>query len=137
MPMAGRRPRKPLTLAQRRANPALRAKLPASQLTPSQRAERQRLADVARRNADPLYNPGAGLSGQSLYAAAKHVTDAQIDPKVDALTRDLTTTTTQGSALAARGGDYYRQLAQEEASKVATQKALAGMLSNQTGAVGQ
>jgi hypothetical protein len=39
-----------------------------------------RIANVAKRNADPLYNPGAGLSGQTLYAAAKHVTDAQIDP---------------------------------------------------------
>jgi hypothetical protein len=130
------RQRKPLSLAQRRANPALRSKLAMSQLTPAQQAQRKQNQAVAQRNTDPLYNPGAGLSGQALYAAATKVTNAAVDPKVDALTHQLSSVTTQGSALAARGGDYYRQLAQEELGKVAQQKAIGDMLGQQTAGVG-
>lgn len=132
-----RKPRKKLTLAQRRANPALRSKLAISQLTPTQQAQRRQNQAIAQRNTDPLYNPGAGLSGQALYSAATKVTNAAVDPKVDALTHQLQSVTTQGSALAARGGDYYRQLAQDELGKVAQQKAIATMLNQQTAAVGQ
>src|SRR4051794_18794470 len=103
--MAARRPRKPPPLAQRRADPALRSKLAMSQLTPTQQAQRRQNQAVAKRNAYPLYNPAAGLSGQALYAAATKVTDAQITPRVDALNRQLDSATRQGSALAARSGD--------------------------------
>src|SRR4051794_9610364 len=135
--MAARRPRKPTTLAQRRADPGLRSKLPMSALTPAQQAQRRQNQLVVKRNADPLYNPGAGLAGQQLYAAAKQVTDAALNPKVDALNRQITSATTQGTALAQRGGDYYRQLAQDAMSHVASQKALSDMLNAQTAQVGQ
>src|SRR3954469_3505675 len=102
------RQRKQLSLAQRRANPALRSKLAMSQLTPAQQAQRRQNQAVAKRNADPLYNPGAGLSGQALYAAAKNVTSAQIDPQVAALNRQLESATTQGTTLASRASGYYK-----------------------------
>src|SRR3954470_14211603 len=130
------RQRKPLTLAQRRANPALRSKLPISQLTSAQQATRRKWQQVKAENANSLYDPTVQLSGHSLAQAARDLADLQVAPKFGALTRQLGSITTQGSALAARSGDYYRQLAQDELGKVAQQKALAGMLNTQTAAVG-
>jgi alpha-acetolactate decarboxylase len=131
-----RKPRKPLTLAQRRANPATRSKLPMSQLTPAQQATRRKWQQVKAENANSLYDPTVQLGGHSLAQAARDLADIDVAPKFNALNRQLTSATTQGSALAARSGDYYRQLAHEEAGKFATQQALAGMLNQQTANVG-
>jgi hypothetical protein len=130
------RQKKPLSLAQRRANPALRSKLPISQLTPAQQATRRKWQQVKAENKNSLYDPTVQLSGHALVQAARDLASEQITPKVDALTHQLGSITTQGSALAARSGDYYRQLAHDELGKVAQQKALAGMLSQQTANVG-
>jgi hypothetical protein len=131
-----RKPRKPLTLAQRRANPSTRSKLPMSQLTPAQQATRRKWQQVKAENANSLYDPTVQLGGHSLAQAARDLADIDVAPKFNALNRQLTSATTQGSALAARSGDYYRQLAQDELGKVAQQKALAGMLNQQTANVG-
>src|SRR3954468_13230506 len=132
-----RKPRqKPLTLAQRRANPATRSKLPMSQLTPGQQATRRKWQQVKAENPNSLYDPTVQLGGHSLVQAARDLADMDVAPKFSALNRQLDSATTQGSALAARSGDYYRQLAHEEAGKVATQQALAGMVNQQTANVG-
>src|SRR3954452_5768683 len=134
--MARKPRRKPLTLAQRRARPDLRSKLPMSQLTPAQQATRRKWKQVKTENANRLYDPTVKLGGHSLAQAARDLADIDVAPKFNALNRQLTSATAQGSALAARSGDYYRQLAHEELGKVAQQKALAGMLNQQTTAVG-
>src|SRR3954453_1107528 len=134
--MARKPRRKPLTLAQRRANPATRSKLPMSQLTPAQQATRRKWQQVKTENANSLYDPTVQLGGHSLAQAARDLADIDVAPKFNALNRQLTSATTQGSALAARGGDYYRQLAQDELGKVAQQKAIGDMLNQQTAGVG-
>jgi hypothetical protein len=102
-----RKPRqKTLTLAQRRANPGLRAKLPMSQLTPAQQAQRKRNQLVASQDKNPLYDPTTQLAGHSLIQAAQDLADTAIKPKVDAYNRQITSATTQGTALASRAGDY-------------------------------
>lgn len=131
-----RKPRQK-TLAQRRANPALRAKLPLSQLTPSQQAMRKQNQRIAADNKNPLLDPTTQLAGHSLIKAATDLADASIKPKVDAYNRQISSATTQGTALASRAGDYYKQLAQDALSRVASQKALGDMLNSQTAAVGQ
>src|SRR4051812_43178290 len=132
-----RKPRKPLTLAQRRANPGLRSRLPMSQLTPAQQAARRHNQQVAADDKNPLFDPTTQLAGHSLAAAAAQLADEQIKPKVDAFNRQITTATTQGTALASRAGDYYKQLAQQAMGTVASQKALSDMLNAQTAQVGQ
>jgi hypothetical protein len=83
-----RKPRqKTLTLAQRRANPGLRAKLPMSQLTPAQQAQRKRNQLVASQDKNPLYDPTTQLAGHSLIQAAQDLADTAIKPKVDAYNR--------------------------------------------------
>src|SRR4051794_36770827 len=134
--MARKPRRRPLTLAHRRARPDLRSKLPMSQLTPAQQATRRKWQVVKAENANALYDPTVQLGGHALAQASRDLADLQVAPKFNALTRQLTSATTQGSALAARSGDYYRQLAHEEAGKVATQQALSGMLNQQTANVG-
>jgi hypothetical protein len=91
---------------------------------------------VAQRNADPLYDPTRQLAGQDLYASAKKITDAQIDPRVSALGQQMKSATTQGTALASRAGDYYKQMAADEMRRVAQQRAIGNMLNEQTAAVG-
>jgi hypothetical protein len=133
-----RKPRqKTLTLAQRRANPGLRAKLPMSQLTPAQQAQRKRNQLVASQDKNPLYDPTTQLAGHSLIQAAQDLADTAIKPKVDAYNRQITSATTQGTALASRAGDYYTQLAAREMQGVASQKALADLLNSQTASIGQ
>lgn len=115
------------SLARRRANPGLRSKLPASQLTPAQRQERARLARVKADDANPLYDPSQQLSGHNLAVSAKRLVDAQLTPKIGAIDTQIGSTRTQGNALAGRAGDYYRQLGSEEAGLAAKQQALAAM----------
>lgn len=81
-----------------------------------------------RRDRDPLYNPGAQLSGNRLALAASQLTDLEFKPKEDALASQLKTATTQGTALAGRAGDYYKTIAQGEADRVANQQALRNRL---------
>jgi hypothetical protein len=133
-----RKPRhKPLTLAQRRANPGLRSRLAMSQLTPAQQASRRHNQQVASDDRNPLFDPTTQLAGHSLAAAAAQLADEQIKPRVDAYQRQITSATTQGTALASRAGDYYKQLAQQAMGTVASQKALSDMLNAQTASVGQ
>jgi hypothetical protein len=131
------KPKRTPSLAQRRADPGLRSRLPMSQLTPAQQASRRRNQQVAADNKNPLYDPTTQLAGHSLVAAAAQLADEQIKPKVDAYNRQITSATTQGTALASRAGDYYKQLAQQAMGTVASQKALSDMLNAQTAQVGQ
>jgi hypothetical protein len=91
-----------------------------------------------RRAAAPsaLLNPLATLSGPALQQAATQQTDVQYAPVLAGLRQQLASTTRQGTALAARGGDYYRQIAQEEAAGLSRQQALGDMLNKQVAGVG-
>jgi hypothetical protein len=132
-----RKPRQKPSLARRRADPGLRSRLPMSQLTPGQQASRRRNQQVAADDRNPLLDPTTQLAGHSLAAAAAQLADEQIKPKVDAFNRQITSATTQGTALSSRAGDYYKQLAQQAMGTVASQKALSDMLNAQTAQVGQ
>jgi hypothetical protein len=100
-----------LTLAQQRANPALRSKLPISRLTPAQQTMRRYNQKVARQNKDPLYDPSAALSGHTLAAAAGKVANAQLAPQLAAIDTQSRQATTQSTALVKRAQDYYAQMA--------------------------
>jgi Putative peptidoglycan binding domain len=91
---------------------------------------------IAAENANPLYNPAVQLGGHALISSARQLADLELAPQVGALNRQLTSTTTQGTALAQRGGDYYRQLVEQEMKGLANQRALSSMLNTATGDVG-
>lgn len=86
-------------------------------LSPRQR--RQRAQD---RN--PLYNPAAVLSGHHLASAVNTLADLQVRPQLSALDRESKTASVQGAALSKGAGDYYHQLAQQEAGTVDRMAAL-------------
>jgi hypothetical protein len=128
---------KTYTLAQRLRDPAKRAKLPASKLTPKMRAQRTQNARIARDNSNPLYDPTATLTGHALASAAKQLASTEIDPQEAALDQQSGQTRTQGTALISRAGDYYRQIAQQEQTNVAKQTALGQLLQSQLAGAGQ
>jgi hypothetical protein len=91
---------------------------------------------IRAENANPLYNPSVQLGGHALISSARQLADLELASQVGALDRQLKSTTTQGTALAQRGGDYYRQLVEHEMKGLATQQALSSMLNTATGNVG-
>lgn len=111
------------------ARPKPKPKPKAKPLTAAQR-------QAAAANKNPLYNPSVQLAGNNLLRASQQLADLSLRPQLGALDQQSKTVTTQGTALASRAGDYYRQLAAEEAKRVATQQALAGGLNTATADVG-
>jgi hypothetical protein len=83
-----------------------------SQLTPAQQAQRKRNQQVASRGQEPAVRPDDAARRSLARQAAQDLADTAIKPKVDAYNRQITSATTQGTALASRAGDYYKQLAQ-------------------------
>jgi hypothetical protein len=71
-----------------------------------------------------LYNPGAMLSGPALQSAAKQITDLQIKPQLSAIDRASSLATRQGTALAGRSADYYRQIVGDVQGGIARQQAI-------------
>jgi hypothetical protein len=98
-----------------------RAKKPAKPLTPAQRRKR-RLAK------NPLYNPTKVLSGADLADAAKALTNLDLNPQLSALDTQAKTTQTQGTGLIDKSAGFYRDIASQEADRVARQKALSDRL---------
>jgi hypothetical protein len=98
-----------------------RAKKPAKPLTPAQRRKR-RLAK------NPLYNPTKVLSGADLADAAKALTNLDLNPQLSALDTQAKTTQTQGAGLIDKSAGFYRDIASQEADRVARQKALSDRL---------
>jgi hypothetical protein len=101
-------------------------------------AAKVRAKKLRPRKAAPsaLYNPLATLGGPALKKAAGQATDVQYGPVLAGLRQQLAQTTTQGTALAQRGGDYYRQVAQEEAAALSRQQALGDMLNRNVADLG-
>lgn len=94
----------------------------------------QRRVRAANRN--PLYNPTQPLSGYNLRRAAGQLTDLQFGPQRSALDREQATATQQGGALQRNASDYYRQVATQEAAAVARQQALGGQTNAQLKQIG-
>jgi hypothetical protein len=88
------------------------------------------------RRIGPLLDPSATLSGPLLKRAAATLTSAEYGPKQRALTTQAANATTQGTAVASRASDYYRQLAEREQAQVARQSALSDMLKTDTHKIG-
>lgn len=91
----------------------------------------QRLsAKKATRQADanPLYDPTRQLSGSALQGAARDLTNLEFDPQRAALAKSLSDTTTQGTALTQRAGDYWGALAGIDAGIAPQQQAIAQSL---------
>jgi hypothetical protein len=89
-----------------------------------------------RRDADPLYDPSAQLSGNQLALASGRLTDLEFKPREQALDEQSKTATTQGTALAARSQDYYRKVAEDAAAAVANQNAIRDRLSGGLAQIG-
>jgi hypothetical protein len=94
---------------------------PKRPLTPAQK-------HAAQINKDPLYTPGAPLAGTSLEKAANRLTSLEFKPKVAALDTQAKTEKTQGTALIDKTTGYYKQIAADEANRLARQTALSGEL---------
>lgn len=84
-------------------------------------------------NANPLYDPTRQLSGASLRGAAKDLVNLEFAPQRSALSRELSNTTTQGTALAGRAGGYSQQLAQADAGLVPQVQAIGQLLGQKLG----
>jgi hypothetical protein len=100
----------------------------AKKLTRAQRRRRQ------QRRA--LYDPSAPLAGQNLRRSANQLTQLQYRPQEQALGRQRDRISTQGTALTGRAGDYYKQLAAQEATRLARQQAIASQLDQRISAAG-
>jgi hypothetical protein len=120
-----------LSFQQRLRNPATRAKIPTSRLPVRYQRMRAGNRRRARLDADPLYDPAQQLSGHRLSSAVDRLVALEFAPKEQALTQQESTTRTQGTALMGRAGDYYRQIAQQEAGNVARQQALSARLKDE------
>jgi hypothetical protein len=92
-------------------------------------AHRQHLDDK-----NPLYDPTTQLSGSALSGAARDLVNLEFNPQEEALKRELGNTTTQGTALAQRAGDYSAQIAGNDATLVGQQAAIKQMLDQSLGA---
>jgi hypothetical protein len=116
---------------------ARRARKPKPKPKPPKKKPLTRAQKLAkRRDKNPLYNPSVQLSGNNLADAASQLTDLEFKPKESALDTQLKTATTQGTALATRAGDYYRNLASGEADRIAQQQALRQRLSDRLKFIG-
>lgn len=101
------------------------------------RTKAQRRA--ARRKADrrALYNPAAPLSGSALRNSADSLVALEFKPQKTELARQAGEVQRQGTALTGRAGDYYMQLAGQEQTRLEQQKAIAAMLDERLGKIGQ
>jgi hypothetical protein len=89
-----------------------------------------------RRDANPLYNPATQLSGNQLALAASRLTDLQFKPQEQALDAQSKAVGAQGTALAGKSQDYYREIAHEAAAAVANQNAIRDRLNTGLAAIG-
>ncbi|HEX8743605.1 MAG TPA: hypothetical protein VF712_10770 [Thermoleophilaceae bacterium] len=99
--------------------------------TPKERKKREARIEQKRRTKyakNPLYNPGAQLSGLDLHRAVQGLVDQELGPQESALERQVQNTGRQGAALLDRNADYYKHLATEAAGEVARMQALSSGL---------
>jgi hypothetical protein len=118
------------TLAQRLADPAKRSKLPMSKLTPVQQKQRRANQARAKVNADPLYNPAAPLTGQTLKQVVDSSVDMQFAPRERQAQQNLLNVTTQGGALANRARDVYQDIGERDTLSLDRSKAIGAVLDN-------
>jgi hypothetical protein len=102
-------------------------KRPGAPAAPAPRSRRPAKRPSGRYDT-PLYDPSQQLSGKDLAGAANDLVGLEFGPQKAALDRELGNVTTQGTALADRGGGYYKQLADREAGNVAQEQAIGDLL---------
>jgi hypothetical protein len=115
-------------MAVKTKKPKAKAARPKKPLTPAQK-------HAAQITKDPLYTPGAPLAGTSLEKAANQLTSLEFKPKIAALDSQAKTEKTQGTALIDKTTGYYKDMAAQEAARLARQTALSGELDTRLKAI--
>lgn len=98
------------------------------------RAQHQRNLRTKSNDRNPLYDPTKQLSGDALRNAAGDLVNLEYGPQRSALERELSNSTTQGTALAQRAAGYSQQVAQNDAGLVPQVQAIGQLLRDQLGA---
>lgn len=103
---------------------------------PTTRARRRRSRAARSRRPSALYDPTLQLSGKALRRSAGKLVALELDPQRRALEQESQQATTQGTALAGRAGDYYRQIAQEAQGDLDRTAAIGNLLRGRVQASG-
>lgn len=122
--------------AQRRAARVKAKGKTKAKTTPATRqAGRQQRVEQRFLQQHPIYDPSQTLSGTGLASAVRDLVNADISPQVGAVDRQAASTMGQGLALGRNVSGYYRDLAGQEAQRVAGQQAITGRLNDNLGKI--